>query len=103
MAQWGCDAVQQRLGMLSSRLAGELRGDGVMIPDAALRAPHILSLSFPGGMPERLVEQLAEQRVYVAPRIGRMRISPHVYNDEEDVERFVATFRRAAYARDRVG
>ena len=24
-----------------------------------------------------------------APRLGRMRISPHVYNDEEDVERFV--------------
>jgi selenocysteine lyase/cysteine desulfurase len=30
----------------------------------------------------------------VAPRIGRVRISPHVYNDEEDIDRFVATFRR---------
>ena len=29
----------------------------------------------------------------VAPRMGRVRISPHVYNDEEDIDRFVATFR----------
>ena len=32
----------------------------------------------------------------VAPRIERVRISPHVYNDEEDVDRFVATYRRLA-------
>ena len=47
-------------------------------------------------MPERLVEQLAAEQVYVAPRIGRMRISPHVYNDVEDIDRFLASFRRLA-------
>jgi selenocysteine lyase/cysteine desulfurase len=61
-----------------------------------VRAPHILSLSFPKGMPEGLVERLAEENVHVAARLGRMRISPHVYNDEEDVDRFVAAFRRLA-------
>ena len=59
-----------------------------------MRAPHILSLGFPGGMPERLIERLAAEQVYVAPRIGRMRISPHVYNDEDDVDRFLGVFRR---------
>jgi selenocysteine lyase/cysteine desulfurase len=39
-----------------------------------------------------------EFQTSVAPRIGRMRISPHVYNDEDDVDRFVATFRRLACA-----
>jgi selenocysteine lyase/cysteine desulfurase len=96
MANWGCDAVQQRLGKLTSRLADGLRNDGVAIPDVRVRAPHILSLSFPAGMPERLIAQLAAEHIYVAPRIGRMRISPHVYNDEDDVDRFVATFRRLA-------
>ena len=45
-------------------------------------------------MPERLIERLAAKNVHVAPRVGRMRISPHVYNDEEDVDRFVAGFRQ---------
>jgi selenocysteine lyase/cysteine desulfurase len=96
LAQWGCDAVQARLRMLTCRLADELCDDGVTMPDVAVRAPHILSLQFPAGMPERLVRELADEQVYVAPRIGRMRISPHVYNDEEDIERFLASFRRLA-------
>jgi len=96
MAEWGCDAVQQRLRMLTGRLAGELRNEAVTLPDASVRAPHIVSLQFRGGMPEHLVQQLAAERIYVAPRVGRMRISPHVYNDEADIDRFVATFRRLA-------
>ena len=98
MAQWGCEAVQQRLRMLTARLADGLRDAGVIISDASARAPHILSLQFPFSMPEQLIHRLAAEHVYVAPRIGRMRISPHVYNDEDDVDRFVATFRRLACA-----
>jgi selenocysteine lyase/cysteine desulfurase len=29
------------------------------------------------------------RRAHVAPRLGRVRISPHVYNDEADVDRFL--------------
>ena len=96
LAAWGVDAVKARLGMLTARLADALRNSGVLVPDESVRAPHILSLRFPNGMPETLIERLAAQGVYVAPRVGRMRISPHVYNDEEDVDHFVTTFRRLA-------
>ena len=104
MAEWGCEAVEARLRALTQRLADALRDGGVLrdgsvtVPDAARRAPHILSLRFPAGMPKHLIERLAAERVYVAPRVGRMRISPHVYNDEDDIDRFVATFRRLACA-----
>ena len=40
-----------------------------------------------------LTERLAAAQVYAAPRLGRLRISPHVYNDEEDVDRFIEVFR----------
>ena len=62
--------------------------------EARVRAPHILSLSFRDGMPEGLIKSLAAENVHVAPRLGRMRISPHVYNDERDVDRFVEVFHR---------
>jgi selenocysteine lyase/cysteine desulfurase len=97
LADWGRAAVEARLRMLTGRLADALRGcNGVAVPDAATRAPHILSLRFPSGMPEHLIARLAAENVHVAPRVGRMRISPHVYNDEEDVDRFVVRFRRLA-------
>ena len=97
VAGWGADAVAGRLRMLTDRMAEGLRGaPGVRIADARLRAPHLLCLEFPGGMPEGLVGRLAAEGVHVAPRLGRLRVSPHVYNDEEDADRFVEAFRRAA-------
>jgi selenocysteine lyase/cysteine desulfurase len=96
MAEWGADAVRARLGMLTARLADGLRNSAALVPDAAVRAPHILSLRFPNGMPEALIERLAAEHVHVAPRVGRVRVSPHVYNDEDDVDRFVEAFRRLA-------
>jgi selenocysteine lyase/cysteine desulfurase len=94
MAQWGSEAVTARLRMLTDRLADGLRNLGVLLPEPRLRAPHILCPAFPKGMPDCLIDRLAEEQVHVAPRLGRMRISPHVYNDEQDVDRFVETFRR---------
>jgi len=41
-----------------------------------------------------MIEKLAAEQIYVAPRVGRMRISPHVYNDEGDIDRFIEAFRR---------
>jgi selenocysteine lyase/cysteine desulfurase len=95
LAQWGCEAVAARLRRLTARLAEGLHDcRGVSVPDPAVRAPHIVSLAFADGMPEGLIARLAAEHCYVAPRIGRMRISPHVYNDEEDVDRFVTSLRR---------
>ena len=94
MREWGSAAIVERLAMLTRRLADGLRGAPVDIPDARVRAPHILSLGFPGGMPKGLVERLAAEHIHVAPRLGRLRISPHVYNDEADVDRFIDVFQR---------
>jgi selenocysteine lyase/cysteine desulfurase len=89
LAEWGASAVVERIAMLTERIAEGVRGFGVNVPDARLRAPHILSLAFKGGMPAGLVEGLASEGVYAAPRLGRLRVSPHVYNDEADADRFV--------------
>jgi selenocysteine lyase/cysteine desulfurase len=96
VTQWTSDAIAARLRTLTARLANGLRDCGVNILHDSVRAPHILSLHFPRGMPERLIERLAAEKVYVASRIGRMRLSPHVYNDEEDIDRFLSVFRSLA-------
>ena len=89
LAEWGAPAVAERLEMLTERIAESVRGIGVSVPEPRLRAPHILSLALKGGIPQGLIEGLASEGIYVAPRLGRLRISPHVYNDEPDADRFV--------------
>ena len=94
MAGWGNDPIVARLAMLTDRLAEGLGNSGVRMLDRTLRAPHLLCLQFPDGMADDLSQRLAAENVHAAPRLGRLRISPHVYNDEEDVDRFVEAFKR---------
>ena len=96
MAGWGNDAIVARLSMLTDRLAEGLANCGVRMLDRKLRAPHLLCLQFPKGMADDLPQKLTAENVYAAPRLGRLRISPHVYNDEQDVDRFVDVFRKVA-------
>jgi selenocysteine lyase/cysteine desulfurase len=96
MAGWGNEPIVARLSMLTDCLADGLANTGVQLLDRKLRAPHVLSLKFPKGMATDLPQKLAAQNVHAAPRLGRLRISPHVYNDEQDVDRFVEVFKRVA-------
>jgi selenocysteine lyase/cysteine desulfurase len=96
MADWGAAAVAQRLSTLTDLIADGLRGIGVSVPQRRVRAPHMLCLRFKAGMPAGLIEALASEDIYVAARLGRMRISPHVFNDEADADRFVAALTRRA-------
>jgi selenocysteine lyase/cysteine desulfurase len=95
MASWGADAVVKRLSALTQRMSDGLAGVNVLLPDARFRAPHILCLGFAGNELGTLMPALAKEQVYVASRVGRMRVSPHVYNDEADIDRFVAAMKRA--------
>jgi selenocysteine lyase/cysteine desulfurase len=94
MADWGTKALTPRLAALTARLAAGLQRDNLSVLDARFRAPHILSIGFHAGMPVDLVARLARENIYVAPRLGRLRVSPHVYNDESDVDRFVEALHR---------
>src|SRR5205085_6266002 len=66
MASWGAAAVVARLSALTRRIAAALAGTNtVQIHDERFRAPHILSLGFPDGMPPQLTIALASQQIYV--------------------------------------
>jgi selenocysteine lyase/cysteine desulfurase len=97
MAKWGNEAVVERMSMLTDKLAEGLGNLDVRLLDKKVRAPHVLCVTFPKGMAPDLPKKLAAQGVHAAPRLGRLRISPHVYNDEQDVDRFVEVFRKVAF------
>src|SRR5436309_13240669 len=80
LAEWGAAAIAQRLQMLTDRIADGVHALGVGMPARDVRAPHILCLHFREGMPAGLVGALASEGIYVAPRLGRMRVSPHIFN-----------------------
>ena len=93
---WEQGAVATRLRGLTDALAEAVADiPGLTMLPRALRAPHILGLRLSGGMPAGLVDGLATRGVHVADRLGVMRVSPHVYNDETDVATFATALRHA--------
>ena len=90
------DTPHSRLNALTRRISDGLAGaNNVRIPDPRFRAPHILCLGFADDVLPKLIPALASQQIYVAAHLGRMRVSPHVYNDEADVDRFVTAMKSA--------
>ena len=57
--------------------------------DAKKRAGHFLGLRFPRGVPEGLLEELKKYKVYVSVRGDSLRVTPHLYNNDADVDRLM--------------
>ncbi len=90
LAAWTPAGIAETLGEVTARLAARLGEQGIRAAPAAERAPHFLSVTRDGGWPEELGERLAAAQVHVSLRGERMRITPHLYNTQEDEERLVA-------------
>jgi len=87
------DRIASHVLALLDRLVDELRARDYTIhsPLGAGERSSLLSVSPRGGVDDaRLRDHLAEDRVAVSIREGAVRISPHLYNTWDDVERLLA-------------
>ncbi|HEX6377189.1 MAG TPA: aminotransferase class V-fold PLP-dependent enzyme [Allosphingosinicella sp.] len=88
LLDWGVANIAETLGAATAAIEARLGERGLSAQ--AGRAPHFLSVRFPDGPPEGIEERLAAADVHVSLRGERMRITPHLYNDESDAERLLA-------------
>jgi selenocysteine lyase/cysteine desulfurase len=87
--EWGVERIAATLAQKTRLISGRASSMGLRSVPESLRAGHFLGLKFPQGLPDHLLERLAERRVYVSVRGNSVRITPHLYNDENDVERLI--------------
>jgi len=81
----GPEAIERRVMELADAARSMLRGLGAQVDDTG---SQIVIAGFQGMDASRTARVLREQNVVVAARHGRLRVSPHFYNDEEDLKRF---------------
>ena len=93
--EWGVDAIEDTLAARNADIAARAARFGLDSAPASLRAGHFLGLRFPGGgLPDGLLSALAADRVHVSVRGASMRVTPHLYNTDEDVDRLFAALER---------
>jgi selenocysteine lyase/cysteine desulfurase len=93
--EWGVESLSHTLGARTRAIAERAAMLGFTSPPEAFRAPHFLGIRSSAGVPEGLLASLADDQVYVSVRGDSIRVTPHVYNDDEDVERFFAALEAA--------
>ncbi len=94
--EWTPEGIQEYCQTLTSRAVNELRRLGCRIEDDAWRRSHLFGIRVPGGVDlSTLAAGLETDRVSVSLRGAAVRVAPHVYNTEDDLDALVATVRRA--------
>ncbi len=95
LLEWGVEEIQETLSAMTAQIAERAAPLGLRATDSGLRAGHFLGLGFPGDVPDGLLERLAAENVYVSVRGQSMRVTPHLFNNEADVERLIAALKDA--------
>lgn len=92
---WGVENVSESIGELTDYIEWRAAKLGIEAVPKERRARHMIGLKLGPNAPEDLAARLAAEGVFVSVRGGSIRVSPHLYNTEEDVERLFAALAKA--------
>ena len=87
LLDWGVENVSETIGSLTDLIEEEAKERGIEAIPAERRARHMIGLRLGSRVPEDLAARLAGEHVFVSVRGESVRVSPHLYNTESDVER----------------
>lgn len=87
---WGVNNIQQYCQTLIRPLLDFLKKNGYWFEDDEYRANHLFGFSLPASIDKKkLLQHLSDKKIFVSVRGNIIRISPHVYNDENDIQALI--------------
>ncbi len=92
---WGVENVAETVGGLTDLVEDRADDLGVEAMPREKRARHMIGLKVGPEAPENLAARLAAEGIFVSVRGESVRISPHLYNTEGDVERLFSGLEKA--------
>jgi len=93
---WGPDRIQAYTSWLAGGLLDEARELGYGVEEDAFRVGHIFGIRMPPGVDLPSVKRaLEDEGVSASLRGSALRVSPHLYNDEEDTRALLRALRGA--------
>jgi cysteine desulfurase / selenocysteine lyase len=88
----GWEAIFRRVAQLSSRLSDQLLRHGLELLTPRAATAGIVSIRRDDA--GELVERLTQESIFVEDRDSILRASPHLYNTETEIDRFVTALMR---------
>lgn len=92
--EWQPENIQAYCKNLTAPFLNELQNIGIAVEDEAYRAEHLLGLRLPDHMVmEDVKKRFDAERIFVSIRGNSIRVSPHLYNSERDLEAIIESIR----------
>ena len=88
--EWGVEEIQGTLRVLTDRIARGATELRLEVAPASHRVGHLIGLRRRGGYAPVVAQRLAALDLHVSVRGDTLRVSPHLYNTPEDVDRLLA-------------
>jgi selenocysteine lyase/cysteine desulfurase len=92
---WDPAKIAATIKPMTDRIAEMAAERGFIVPPAAHRVSHIVGMRRPGGVPADIDKRLAAENVHISLRGDSIRVSPHVFNSLDEVDRLFAALDRA--------
>ena len=92
---WGVENIAMTLQAKTDAIADRAKEIGVVVAPRHTRSPHLIGISKPGGFRKELPNLLAQEKVFVSVRGESIRIAPHLYTADEEIERLFSALRKA--------
>jgi len=95
LRKWKVENIQQYCRELIKNPLEEIKELGLYVEDEESRGAHLFGIKFPKEKIEALQKALKINRVSVSIRGSFVRVAPHVYNDEKDMNKLVRALKTA--------
>lgn len=92
--EWGVQNIYETLTQKTAAIAEQGQQIGLQSVPLEYRAGHFLGLQFDQGVPKTLLKELAEDNIYVSARGNSLRVTPHLYNTEEDADKLIHSLKK---------
>ena len=91
---WGIENIAETLRVKTDNIADRAKDIGLVVAPEHTRAPHLMGVSKPNGFHKDLPNLLAQEKIFVSVRGDSIRIAPHLYTTEEEIERLFSALRK---------
>lgn len=90
---WKPENIEATLKAYNEKLLEKLLQIGFNCNEST-RSPHYLGVTYKSNLPNNLLQQLAQEKIYISQRGDHLRISAHLYNDENDAEILIQALKK---------
>jgi len=94
LLDWGVENVSETIGTLTDLIETKAAERGIEAIPKEWRARHMIGLMLGPDAPDDLATRLTHHDVFVSVRGESVRVSPHLYNTEADIDRLFDVLER---------